>query len=255
MVFASFYILNKVGLSSLAKICLVVASLVFYAAGSPDFFPFFLASIFGNYLFASVLSSFGEKSLERKIILAAGVIANIALLGYYKYTDFFIENANFLFGANFALKSIVLPIGISFFTFQLIAFLVDSYRGQTKGYSILSYLLFITFFPQLIVGPIVHHSEVVPQFEDDSRFHLNTRNIACGCMLFAIGCSKKILLADPLTGDAQIFFDNIVQVPTLLDAWFYSIEYTISYYFDLSGYADMAIALALFFNINILRKL
>ena len=259
LVFCSYWILNRVNFNALAKIVLVAASLVFYGIGSPDFFPFFLASVAGNYLLGAVLSSLvmedgqgiPRQTLQGKVILILGIVANCALLGYYKYTDFFIQNANFLFGTNIALKRIVLPIGISFFTFQLIAFLVDSYRGQTKNYSILSYLLFITFFPQLIVGPIVHHGEVVPQFEDKGRWHLDSRNICHGIILFTIGCAKKILLADPLTEDAQVFFNAVNGVPGFLDAWFYSVEYTISYYFDLSGYADMAIGLGLLFNINL----
>ncbi len=112
-------------------------------------------------------------------------------------------------GSDYALKHIVLPIGISFFTFQLIAFLVDSYRGETKQYDMINYLLFITFFPQLIVGPIIHHGEVVPQFEDEENLKLNLDHVAVGLFLFSIGCAKKIFLADPLTTDAQAFFGNI----------------------------------------------
>ena len=153
-------------------------------------------------------------------------------------------------GANFALKHIVLPIGISFFTFQLIAFLVDSYRGETKEYNIIDYLLFITFFPQLIVGPIVHHKEMVTQFEDEKNLKLNWNNIALGLFVFAIGCAKKMLIADVLTTSAQSFFGTTDGF-TFLNTWFYSLEYTISYYFDLSGYADMAIGLGLMFNIVI----
>ncbi len=180
-------------------------------------------------------------------------MANVSLLGYYKYTDFFIENVNFLTGGDMALKNIILPIGISFFTFQLIAYLVDSYRGKTEGYDILNYLLFITFFPQLIVGPIIHHHEVVPQFEDRGRKTINWNNVSIGLLLFSIGCAKKLLLADPLTENAQAFFGGIQSGAALqfYETWFYSIEYTVSYYFDLSGYADMAIGLGFFFNILI----
>ena len=168
VVFASYWLLNTLKLHSLAKICLVVASLVFYAAGSPDFFPFFLASIFGNYLFASVLSSLGEKSLERKIVLTVGVIANIALLGYYKYTDFFIENANFLFGVNFALKSIVLPIGISFFTFQFIAFIREEFNDKVSRF----------------LDPFANNTsvifEVFTELEDENSALLSTHQIIRG---------------------------------------------------------------------------
>ncbi|NBI63082.1 MBOAT family protein [Clostridiales bacterium] len=193
----------------------------------------------------------GGYTLQRKTLFYIGILANIGLLGYYKYTDFFIDNINVLCGADIALKHIALPIGISFFTFQLIAFLVDCYKNATKEYDFINYLLFITFFPQLIVGPIVHHAEMVPQFENKDNANINFDNIAKGLFLFSIGCAKKILLADMLTPDAQAFFDNISGDVPFLDAWYYSIEYTISYYFDLSGYADMAIGLGLMFNIHI----
>lgn len=252
IVFGVYFILNKFRQHTIAKIWLIIASLYFYGQGSPKFFPFFLGSIFGNYCVGTALGTLTQKGDKRqsKLLLLIGILANVALLGYYKYTDFFIENINFLTGANFALKHIVLPIGISFFTFQLIAFLVDSYRGETKEYNIIDYLLFITFFPQLIVGPIVHHKEMVTQFEDEKNLKLNWNNIALGLFVFAIGCAKKMLIADVLTTSAQSFFGTTDGL-TFLNTWFYSLEYTISYYFDLSGYADMAIGLGLMFNIVI----
>lgn len=253
IVFGVYFILNKLKLYTISKIWLVIASLYFYASGSKAFFPFFLASIFGNYSVGTALSKLqGDKhKIERKLMLVIGVIANIALLGYYKYIDFFLENINFISNINIPLKHIILPIGISFFTFQLIAFLVDSYRGETKDYNIIDYLLFITFFPQLIVGPIVHHKEMVTQFENEENAKLNWNNIALGLFVFSIGCAKKMLLADVLTTNAQNFFIACQTNFTFLNTWFYSLEYTISYYFDLSGYADMAIGLGLMFNIII----
>lgn len=250
--FFVYCILNRFDLNSIAKIWLIICSLYFYAQGSPDFFVFFLGSIVGNYIIGSTMARMeGNQKAQKKLLLLIGLAGNIGLLGYYKYTDFFIENYNLLTGSSYALKHIVLPIGISFFTFQLIAFLVDSYRGETKQYDIINYLLFITFFPQLIVGPIIHHGEIVPQFENKANLKINYDNVAKGIFLFSIGCAKKILLADPMTTNAQEFFNNIGSSPDLLLTWFSSIEYTISYYFDLSGYADMAIGLGLMFNIVI----
>ena len=253
IVFGVYFLLNKFKLHTIAKIWLVVSSLYFYAAGSKDFFPFFLASIFGNYAIGTALSKLqGDKhKIERKLLLTIGVLANVALLGYYKYMSFFIENINFALKTDIPIVYRVLPIGISFFTFQLIAFLVDSYRGETKDYNIIDYLLFITFFPQLIVGPIVHHKEMVTQFENEKNLKLNWDNIALGLFVFAIGCAKKMLLADVLTTNAQSFYVTGQTAFTFLNTWFYSLEYTISYYFDLSGYADMAIGLGLMFNIII----
>lgn len=253
IVFVGYFTFHHLKLHSCAKLWLVLASLFFYAQGSPDFFPFFLGSVVGNYVVGNALSKLQGKEhrIERGLILTAGVLANCGLLGYYKYTDFFIMNVNRLTGMHFAMKNIILPIGISFFTFQLIAFLVDSFRGETESYDVLDYLLFITFFPQLIVGPIIHHAEVVPQFENEKNHHLIYKNVAMGMFIFSIGCAKKMLLADPMTTDAQTFFDNIKPNLPMLQSWFYSIEYTVSYYFDLSGYADMAIGLGCMFNIAI----
>ena len=250
--FFVYYALNRLKYHSIAKIWLVVCSLYFYSQGSPAFFPFFVCSITGNYIVGlKLISMEGNQSSQKKWLLAIGLLGNVALLGYYKYTDFFIENYNALTGAAVPLKHIVLPIGISFFTFQLIAFLVDCYRAEMKQYDFVNYLLFITFFPQLIVGPIIHHSEVVPQFENRENLKLNPDHIALGLFMFSIGCAKKILLADPMTTDAQRFFDALPANAPLLQSWFCSMEYTVSYYFDLSGYADMAIGLGWLFNIAI----
>ena len=251
--FCGYFLLQHFQYHNLAKIWLVLASFYFYAAGSPDFFPFFLGSVVGNYVVGNTLGKLqgAEHRIERGLLLTAGVLANVGLLGYYKYTDFFIENVNFVAGTHIPLQHIILPIGISFFTFQLIAFLVDSFRGETESYDVLDYLLFITFFPQLIVGPIIHHAEVVPQFENKKNHKLIFDNVAMGLFIFSIGCAKKMLIADPLTTDAQGFFDNVTANLPIIRSWFHSIEYTVSYYFDLSGYADMAIGLGWMFNIRI----
>lgn len=249
-----YFGLHAINKHNIAKWFLVLSSFVFYAIGSSQFVFIFLISVSVNYVIGTKISVWREKSTHRvirKVIFLLGLILNIILLGYYKYTDFFISNWNFLFGTNIILKRIVLPIGISFFTFQLIAYLVDSYRGLTSNYSFLNYLLFITFFPQLIVGPIVHHGEMVPQFENVENYTVNWDNMAKGLFVFSIGIAKKILIADPLTANAQIFFNSVSSVTSWLNAWYYSVEYTISYYFDLSAYADMAIGIGLLFNIII----
>lgn len=248
-----YYILNKCKYDYLSKIWLVLCSLYFYAQGSPDFFPFFLGSVFANYVAGSSLCRLqgdGQR-MQKKLLLLISVLANVILLGYYKYYDFFVENVNAIAGTDFVLKKLALPIGISFFTFQLIAFLVDSYRGETKEYQVLDYLLFITFFPQLIVGPIVHHKDITPQFENAANRNVNYENIALGIFVFFIGCAKKMLLADPLNEAAAGFYAGIGASESLLDSWFYTIAYSVSYYFDLSGYTDMAIGLGLWFNIHL----
>lgn len=252
IVFAGFTTLNKLKLFFVSKLWLVLASFYFYAQGSMDFLPFFIATVFLNYILGSlIIQQQGEyANRNKKVLLIIGLVENIMLLGYFKYVDFFITNINFIAKLSIPLRNILLPIGISFFTFQLIAYLVDCYRGKTEEYTVINYLLFITFFPQLIVGPIVHHKEIVPQFASGKQFKINTRNIMLGILVFSIGCAKKTVLADPLTAYAQDFFNNVF-VGGLWKTWTSVIAYTFSYYFDLSGYADMAIGLALFFNINL----
>ena len=185
IVLIGYHIINKFKYYTLSKIWLVLASLVFYYIGSPDFFWYFVGSVVGNYIIGSSISKLDveKNKKERKILFAVGLIGNIALLGYYKYANFFVDNYNYfaqdnfnyLINSNITLKNIILPIGISFFTFQLIAYIVDSYREETSEYNILDYLLFITFFPQLIVGPIVHHKEMVTQFEDKGNKKINCK--------------------------------------------------------------------------------
>lgn len=246
-----YYGLLKVNRFGLEKVWLIAASLFFYAQGSISFFPFFTGGIVVNYVAGTLLSRWKTGDFLRKAALALVVLANVALLGYYKYMDFFIDNVNLVCGTEYKHWNLALPIGISFFTFQQIAFLVDSYRRETEEYNFMNYALFVTFFPQLIVGPIVHHKEIIPQFENPDNRKMNYDNISRGLMIFAIGCAKKILLSDPLTTDAQQFFGSISDGIIFTDAWYYSIAYTISYYFDLSGYADMAIGLGKIFNIEI----
>ena len=249
IVLSVYRILNYFKLQQIAKIWLILASFYFYGQGGKSFLPFFIFSVFFNYVIGSTLIV--TKDLRnRRFLLGLGLIENLGLLGYFKYANFFVENFNALTNANFSLGKIILPIGISFFTFQLIAYLVDCYRGETKEYSVVDYLLFITFFPQLIVGPIVHHKDIVPQFESENQSKFNREMFFLGLFIFAIGCGKKVLLADPLTNYAKPFFAD-VSAFGFFDGWLASISYTLSYYFDLSGYADMAIGMGLLFNVHL----
>jgi alginate O-acetyltransferase complex protein AlgI len=249
IVFCLYSVFLAMGRITLSKIVLIICSCLFYAYGSGDFFPFFLIAIFANYMFGLHLSKSVKKPKRYKLtVLWAAIGLNLTLLGYYKYTDFVLFNLNLLIDNPFPYQNILLPIGISFFTFQLIAFLVDSYRGETKSYGLVNYLMFITFFPQLIVGPIVHHKDVVPQYKSLKKALPNPENIARGLFLFALGCAKKLLLADPLSNWAQKAFDS-AQTLNSLESWVASLSYTLSYYFDLSGYADMAIGLGIMFGI------
>ena len=185
----------------------------------------------------------------RKFVAAAGILFNVLLLAYFKYFDFFVDNVNFFFDTNIPLRNILLPLAISFYTFQQIAYVVDSYRLETKQYSFLNYSIFVTIFPQLIAGPIVYHGQMMPQFNDKKTYSIQVKNIAMGLTIFAIGLFKKVAIADVFAKYANSGY-NAVDSLTLLDSWVTTLSYTLQLYFDFSGYSDMAIGLALLFNIK-----
>ena len=164
-----YYFFNSYKKFEMGKLWLTLMSLWFYGYFNPSYLLIMLASIVINYTLYLGILHVKDKHNYRKAIMMTGVFINVGLIFYYKYYDFYIENINQLFGMNYALKHILLPLGISFFTFQQISFLIDSYRGQTGNYSFLDYALFVTFFPQLIAGPIVTHKEMIPQFQDEGR--------------------------------------------------------------------------------------
>ncbi len=252
IVFFTYRVLTVFKLHTVAKLWLVLASLYFYAQGAGEFMLMFVAAILFNYTIGTSIMHAGGQHAQRtkRLLLTIGLAGNIAFLGYYKYSNILIENINMLTNGNLSFTNIVLPLGISFFTFQFIAYLVDCYKGHIEEYSILNYLLFITFFPQLIVGPIVHHKEMIEQYDNERVTLFNAHNFMLGVFLFSIGCAKKILLADPLTGYAEAFLGNVAG-SDMNTAWLAMIAYTFSYYFDLSGYADMAIGLGWMFNIKL----
>ena len=248
--FIYFFLLSKrlvVG----AKGFLVFASLFFYSWWNPIYLPIILVSMLFNYTIGNILSkdSFYVK-ISKKNIITFGILANIALLGYFKYADFFIENYNYIWNENVGLYHLALPLGISFFTFQQISYLVDSYKGETKEYDFLNYALFVTFFPQLIAGPIVHHKEMMPQFASKWNLAKRYKNIATGLFVFSIGLFKKVVIADTFATWATNGFDH-AQHLNMLEAWATSLSYTFQLYFDFSGYTDMAIGAALLFNIRL----
>ena len=215
--------------------------------------PLILISMLFNYVIGNSLNSKKEenkKSFSKKSILIFGIVANLSLLGYFKYADFFIENFNIVAQTNINLFNLLLPLAISFFTFQQIAYLVDSYRQETKEYDFLNYALFVTFFPQLIAGPIVHHSEMMPQFANKWNAVKKYRNIALGLFIFSIGLFKKVVIADTFAVYSSAGFDTATTL-NLFEAWATSLSYTFQLYFDFSGYTDMAIGIALLFNIKL----
>ena len=249
--FFVYFYLNKKRLTEASKGFLVFSSLFFYSWWNITYLPLILGSMLFNFVIGSSLTQDSEhKKVSKKQLLTFGVAGNVLLLGYFKYADFFIGNINYVAGTEIPLLHLALPLAISFFTFQQIAYLVDSYRKETKEYDFLNYAVFVTFFPQLIAGPIVHHKEMMPQFANARNMVKNYRNIALGLFIFSIGLFKKVVIADKFAVWATAGFDTATTL-NLLEAWATSLSYTFQLYFDFSGYTDMAIGAALFFNIKL----
>jgi len=206
-----------------------------------------------NYAFGVVISGSELTKSDSKLVMLMGVVGNLVLLGYFKYANFFIDNFNLLFGSSYNFEKIILPLAISFFTFQQIAYLVDTYRGETREYNFLHYCLFVTFFPQLIAGPIVHHREMMPQFANNKIYKFNYNDFAIGITVFILGLFKKVVIADGLAGYVSPVFSSAetVQVINFMDAWIASLAYTFQLYFDFSGYSEMALGLACMFGIRL----
>ena len=248
--FVYFYLLQK-RLIIGAKGFLVFASLFFYSWWNINYLPIILSSMLFNYIVGNSLNkNFKNVRVHRKSLLIFGILMNISLLCYFKYSDFFIENLNLIFNDSIPLINLALPLAISFFTFQQIAYLVDSYRGETTEYDFLNYSLFVTFFPQLIAGPIVHHKEMMPQFASKWNLIKNYKHCAAGLFIFTIGLFKKIVIADSFAQWATAGFDK-TPILNFFEAWATSFSYTFQLYFDFSGYTDMAIGAALLFNIKL----
>ena len=249
---AGFFAIGSRGHHRVAIAWLVGASLFFYGWWNPAYLGLMLGSILFNYSIGVALGGYKQASAG-KWLLVFGVAGNLGLLGYFKYANFFVENIHLLTGADFNLENIVLPLAISFFTFQQIAYLVDAYRGETREYNFLHYCLFVTFFPQLIAGPIVHHKEMLPQFARDWIYKLNYEHLAIGVTIFTIGLFKKVVLADGVSEYATPVF-AAAEMGVVLDfheAWIGALAYTFQLYFDFSGYSDMAIGLATMFGIKL----
>jgi D-alanyl-lipoteichoic acid acyltransferase DltB (MBOAT superfamily) len=247
-----FYSLARVD-REWAKTFLMLASFAFYGWWDVRYVPLLAASVLFNYFVGKRIQYCVGVSQTRavKIWRNCGVLANLALLGYFKYTNFLVDNLNVAFDTAFTLHHIVLPLGISFFSFQKIAYLIDSARGQIKQSGLLGFSLFAAFFPQLISGPIVRYDEVYPQFESRRFIPAAKRNIMVGLVIFAIGLAKKTVIADTAGGIATPLFDAASHGETLgfTVGWIAAATYTVQLYFDFSGYSDMAIGLARMFGI------
>lgn len=239
---------KRFGGTGAALVTLLAASLVFYAWAVPLYLSLLLGSVLGNFLIGRAIARSGSR-----LLVGLGIAANLALLGWFKYAALFTATFNALSGAHEAIPHVILPLAISFYTFLQIAYLADCRTGEAGRYGFADYALFVTFFPHLIAGPLVHHRALTPQFRE-ARFASFARpDVAAGLLLFGIGLSKKVLLADSLAPLADAVFDAAhagIAVSTA-QAWLGLFAYTFQIYFDFSGYSDMAIGLSLLFGVSL----
>jgi len=236
-----YVLLQKLGRFRTSVCLLVVASLVFYAWWKPPHLFILCGSIIFNFLCGLLLMRRRNKAL-----LIFGIVANILLLGYFKYTLFILDILQSLGVMSSHSLSIVLPLGISFFTFTQIAYLIDAYRGLVREHNFMDYCLFVSFFPHLLAGPIVHHAQLMPQFRPESATSSVSRDIAIGATILIIGLFKKVILADSIRAYSDLIFQAADAGKTLgmADAWMGAFAYSFQLYFDFSGYSDMAIGMA-----------
>lgn len=245
---AAVFLARRLGGARAAIVTLLVASLIFYAWQTPAYIFLIGVSIVANYLLGRHIVA----SCSR-LVLALGVAFNLALLGWFKYIGLFSSTLSDIARTDLTIDGVILPLAISFFTFQQIAYLADCQKGEAREYKFLDYALFVAFFPQLIAGPIVHHKEMTPQFAAPRFARFFSEDIAAGLFLFAIGLSKKVLIADGLAPLADGVFDAAASGAAIApaEAWIGVLAYSFQIYFDFSGYCDMAMGLALFFGVKL----
>ncbi len=248
-----FYLLNRIS-EKAGKYWLVIISLVFYSLGTIKHLPLLLLSIIANYSVAITIHRWQSdnpfKQNTAKRLLAVGIFFNVALLAFFKYVDFFIGNINQISNLNLKVLRLAIPLGISFYTFQQITYLVDTYRKEVKTINFFDYCIFITFFPRLLMGPITRYNEIIPQFQHAIQKNVNYRNMSLGLYLFFLGLCKRVVIADTLGVYADLGYTSTLSL-SLVAAWMTSLSYTLQIYFDFSGYTDMAIGTAYFFNIKL----
>ena len=251
--YVGYYALARIGWVW-AKVWLAAASLVFYSAWDLRFLPILLASILFNYAVGYQIAKSAERGAKQRARawLVLGIVGDLGALAYFKYVNFFLATVNLVVGTTWSLGEILLPLGISFFTFTQIAYLVDAYQGKAREYRFADYALFVTYFPHLIVGPILHHAQMMPQFNQAATFVQDRLRFAVGIAIFTVGLFKKVALADRIAIYADTVFNAAAQGAPLTasEAWAGTLAYTLQLYFDFSGYSDMAVGLSLLFGIR-----
>lgn len=255
IVLIGYFGLNHFHKYGAAKIFLIIASLFFYGYFNWWYLLIIISSVVLNYLFSRVMLRENTGKLLRKIVFAVALMLNIGSLFFFKYYDFFVSNVNALFKTDWPLLHILLPLGISFFTFQQLSYVIDSYKKDKNiaAYNFFDYALFVTYFPQLIAGPIVTHDEMVPQFADISKKKFNSDNFAAGLYGFALGLGKKVIIADSFGLFVDAGFADVSKLGTV-NALLVMLAYTFQIYFDFSGYCDMATGIGKMMNIDIIMN-
>lgn len=255
VVLIGFFVVGRYSRDA-AAFWLFAASVFFYGYWMPQFTLLLLSSIITNFLIGRRIGEAraAEGGLPRaKRWMIGGVVFNLALLAYFKYFNFFIATLDAALDVQIVALHVILPIGISFYTFTQIAFLADAYQKGVREYKFAHYGLFVTYFPHLIAGPVLHHAQMMPQFGREATYRFNLANFAAGLAIFCIGLIKKVVIADGISPYADAIFNVAAQgqVPTFQEAWLGSLAYTFQLYFDFSGYSDMAIGLSWMFNIKL----
>lgn len=250
LVLIGYFLLNHYGKYRVAMLYLLLMSLWFYSYFNIKYLILILGSIGINYCGYYALLKNNINNSIRKIILIGMIIFNLGLLFYYKYFNFFIENVNTLFQTEYALRDILLPMGISFFTFQQLSFIIDSYRKKVPQYGLLNYAVYVSYFPQLVAGPIVRYDEVLPQLNDYNKKKIDWDNLSDGFVIFILGLAKKLLIADVFGKAVDWGYGNL-SIISSGEAYLIMLAYTMQIYFDFSGYCDMAIGIAKMMNIEL----
>ena len=245
-----YYLFNHIKAYRLAMVWLTGMSLWFYGYFNVSYLFIIVTSIIVNYVITTIMQKYRYQILLKKSLFVVGLLFNIGLLFYYKYYDFFISNSNQIFKSNLPLLHIMLPLGISFFTFQQLSYVIDCYKSETKDYEFIYYASYVTFFPQLIAGPIVLHDELIPQFTDLNNRKLNYDNMLRGLYAFSLGLGKKVLLADVFSKIVNYGFSEYSSL-NATNILLVMICYSLQIYFDFSGYCDMAIGIGYMFNVKL----
>ncbi len=247
---AGYYLFNKIN-DRAGIFFLLICSLIYIGYMNPAYLYVLIPSIFVNYLLFQLMNTKCKgNTCIRKHILATGIILDVGLLAYFKYADFFIETMNELLSKEYSTLKLLVPLGISFYTFQQISFLVDAYRDESLKCGFDEYALYITFYPQFVQGPIVLQDEFIPQLRDKTKKSINIENISKGMYRFILGLAKKVLIADSIAIVVDAGYNSIEDIAAL-SSLVLIIGYTLQIYFDFSAYSDMAVGLGGMFNIEL----